>query len=91
MKRFVRVTNNKIVIRGRLMTINSFGFDSSQNFPQITATVNATVYLAPKSQGVSAGASPQGPVATGGATPQPSSATPAPAPAATPTATVTTR
>jgi Tfp pilus assembly protein PilO len=90
MKRFVRVTNNKIVIRGRLMTINSFAFDSSQNFPQITATVSATVYLAPKAQGVSAGASPQGPVATGGAAPQPSS-TPTPAPAATPTATVTTR
>ena len=89
MKRFVRVTNNKIVIRGRLMTINSFTFDSSQNFPQIIATVNATVYLAPKAQGVNAGASPQGPVATGGAAPQTSSATPAPA--ATPTATVTTR
>ena len=89
MKRFVRVTNNKIVIRGRLMTINSFTFDSSQNFPQIVATVNATVYLAPKAQGVSAGASPQGPAATNGAAPQTSSATPAPA--ATPTATVTTR
>lgn len=89
MKRFVRVTNDKIVIRGRLMTINSFSFDSSQNFPQITATVNATVYLAPKAEGVNAGASPQGPAAATGSAPQTSSATPTPS--ATPTATVITR
>lgn len=89
MKRFVRVANDKIVIRGRLMTINSFAFDSSQAFPQITATVNATVYLAPKAEGVNAGASPQGPAAATGSAPQTSSATPAPS--ATPTATVITR
>jgi hypothetical protein len=91
MKRFVRVVNNQIVIRGRLMTINSFSFDSSEAFPQIKAQVSATGYLAPKAEGVDAGATPQGPAAApGGTTPQHassgSSATPP-----TPTATVTPR
>jgi Tfp pilus assembly protein PilO len=91
MKRFVRVVNKHIVIRGRLMTINSFSFDTTGGFPQLTAHVNATVYLAPKAQGVDAGASPQGPApaAGGAAAPaQPASSTPAPP---TPTATVTPR
>jgi hypothetical protein len=61
MKRFVRVANSHIVVRGRLMTVNSFSFDSKDAFPQITATVHATVYLAPKAEGVSAGAAPGGP------------------------------
>jgi hypothetical protein len=75
MKRFVRVANDRIVIRGRLMTINTFSFDTNTDqFPHIKATVHATVYLAPKAQGVSAGASPQGP-ANGTATPPPSSTT----------------
>jgi hypothetical protein len=89
MKRFVRVANDKIVIRGRLMTINSFTFDTTSGFPNIKAQVSATVYLAPKAQGVDAGATPQGPdAAAAGATPQPASGTPAPA-TPTPTATVT--
>jgi hypothetical protein len=86
MKRFVRVANDKIVIRGRLMTINSFTFDTSAGFPEVKAQVHATVYLAPKAQGVDAGATPQGPAPAatqpaGGSAP----ATP------TPTATVTSR
>jgi Tfp pilus assembly protein PilO len=91
MKRFVRVVNNHIVIRGRLMTINSFSFDTSGGFPELTAHVNATVYLAPKAQGVDAGASPQGPApaAAGATTPaQPASSSSTPP---TPTATVTPR
>jgi Tfp pilus assembly protein PilO len=93
MKRFVRVVNNRIVIRGRLMTINSFSFDSSENFPEIKAQVSATVYLAPKAEGVDAGASPAGPAATGtpGATPQTASSSGSSTPPPTPTATVTPR
>jgi hypothetical protein len=89
MKRFVKVANNKIEIRGRLMTIDTFTFDSS-SFPQIKAQVSATVYLAPKAQGVSAGASPQGPVpaSTPGSTPSTASSSPS---TPTPTAAVTTR
>jgi hypothetical protein len=88
MKRFVRVANQQLVIRGRLMTINSFTFDTAGGFPEIKAQVNATVYLAPKAQGVDAGASPQGPAGADGATPAQPASSSAPAPP-TPTATVT--
>jgi hypothetical protein len=91
MKRFVRVANNRIVIRGRLMTINSFSFDSSEAFPQIKAQVSATVYLAPKAEGVDAGASPQGPAAGSGAGTTQSAAPGTSSPPPTPTATVTPR
>ncbi|MEA2428152.1 MAG: hypothetical protein QOF37_1780 [Thermoleophilaceae bacterium] len=73
MKRFVAVANNRIIVRGRLMTINAFSFTTANDtFPQIKATVKATVYLAPKTQGVSAGATSQGPA---GAAPAPGSQT----------------
>ena len=92
MKRFVRVVNNRIVIRGRLMTINSFTFDSSENFPEIKAQVSATVYLAPKAEGVDAGATPAGPASSSpGAGPQTASSSGSSAPPPTPTATVTPR
>jgi Tfp pilus assembly protein PilO len=83
MKRFVRVANDEIIVRGRLMTIDSFTFDSSESFPSLKATVHASVYLAPKAQGVSAGATQSGP---DGATPAPDgtqTASSSPTPAAT--------
>ncbi|GAC1317971.1 MAG: hypothetical protein NVSMB25_06640 [Thermoleophilaceae bacterium] len=65
MKRFVQVANNKVVVRGRLVTINGFSFDGTgqPGFPTITAKIHTTVYLAPKQQGLTAGANPQGPAA----------------------------
>jgi hypothetical protein len=89
MKRFVKVANDKIVIRGRLMTIDSFTFDSAA-FPQIKAQVSATVYLAPKAQGVDAGATPQGPAATTPSGEAPRTASSSSPGTPTPTATVTT-
>jgi Tfp pilus assembly protein PilO len=91
MKRFVRVANDdNIVVRGRLMTIDSFNWKAdAQNWPQLTAEVHATVYLAPKAQGVNAGATPQGPgaapvtPASGGAAPAAPSSPATTAPAAT--------
>jgi Tfp pilus assembly protein PilO len=89
MKRFVRVANEDIVVRGRLITIDSLNWKADPaSFPNLTAEVHATVYLAPKAEGVSAGATPQGPGATPAsapaATPTPAPSTPAtPAPAAT--------
>jgi Tfp pilus assembly protein PilO len=67
MKRFVRVSNDKILVRGRLMTVNKFTFEVDQNTHALKATVHATVYLSPKTEGVSAGATSQGPA--GAATP----------------------
>jgi len=90
MKRFVKVVNDDIVVRGRLMTIDQFKWKTEpEKWPFLTAEVHASVYLAPKAEGVSAGASPQGPGATPAPTPA-SGSTPAPSTPATtaPAATV---
>jgi Tfp pilus assembly protein PilO len=74
LKRFVNVTNNRILVHGRLMTIDSLTFAPSApnstgpTSSKLTASVGATVYLAPNAQGTSAGATPQGPAATSTAT-----------------------
>jgi Tfp pilus assembly protein PilO len=75
MKRFVRVVNKQIMVRGRLMTIDTMSFDSEDHFPSLKAEFRATVYLSPKDEGVTAGATPDGPP---GATPA-SGGSPAPA------------
>jgi Tfp pilus assembly protein PilO len=86
-KRFVSLTNENVVVSGRLLTVESVRWASDgEVFPQLRAEIKATIYLSPKAQGVTAGATPQGP-STGapadGTTPAPST------PAAAPTATVT--
>lgn len=91
-KRFVQLQNNQLVVSGRLITINNLEFklptnsgpQTNPSMPRLTATVGATVYLAPKSQGVAAGATPSGPAGTGSstATPVSGSSTPSAAPAA---------
>jgi Tfp pilus assembly protein PilO len=79
-KRFVHVVNNDVVVNGRLMTVQSVNFASDPEiFPRIKATMTASVYLSPLSQGVTAGATPAGPAAPATT---PASTTPAPAPAA---------
>jgi hypothetical protein len=70
LQRFVVASNNRISVRGRLMTLNALNLGASTaGFPQITATVSATTYLVPASQGLLAGATPTGPA---GASPAPS-------------------
>lgn len=76
MKRFVRVANERIDVNGRLMTIDGLTFTST-DFPTIKADVKATVYLSPKSQGTTGGATPQGP-ATAPTAPTTSSSTTSP-------------
>jgi hypothetical protein len=75
-KRFVRVANDDIRVKGRLMTIDTMTF-SSDKPPTVTAKVTASVYLAPKSEGATGGATSQGP-----STATPAAATPAPSTAA---------
>jgi Type II secretion system (T2SS), protein M len=60
MKRFVRVANDRINVRGRLMTVDTLDF-KTKGFPRLEAQVSAKVYLAPKKQGATAGADPNGP------------------------------
>ena len=103
LKRFVYVASGGIQVKGRLMVIDSFSFktgeetgkSSSSKGGSVQAEVKATVYLSPKQEGASAGATPQGPAqgqpqeasgTPGGASPAtPPPATPTPA---APTATV---
>jgi Tfp pilus assembly protein PilO len=89
-KRFVRVANQDVLVSGRLLTIESVNWTSdSEIFPRLRAEVGATIYLSPLSQGVTAGATPEGPASTTPATTTPAETAPAPAPAAAPTATAT--
>jgi hypothetical protein len=86
-KRFVSLTNEQVVVSGRLLTVENVKWASdSELFPRIKAEIKATIYLSPKAQGVTAGATPQGP-STGtpadGTTPAPAEGTPAAAPSAT--------
>jgi hypothetical protein len=82
LKRFVSVTNSSVLVSGRLVTVESVRWASDEAiFPHIRAEITATIYLSPKAQGVTAGATPQGP---------PTGTTPADsAPAVVPTATAT--
>jgi Tfp pilus assembly protein PilO len=89
-KRFVRVANQNVVVSGRLITVEGVKFSSDPElFPRIKAELKATIYLAPKSQGTTAGATSSGPApATPGAPTTPAStpsSTPSPAPTATAT------
>jgi Pilus assembly protein, PilO len=87
LKRFVHLANNKISVRGRLITIDSLKFTSSaQNFPNLEADVSATVYLSPKDGGTTAGATSSGPATTtpGATASSGSSASQPSTPAATP-------
>lgn len=91
LKRFVSVANDKVAVGGRLMTVDSFKFSTEEDsFPKLKAEVTATVYLSPKKEGSTAGASPKGPSGSSPATPAGGGGGGAsPSPAATPTATAT--
>ncbi len=87
LKRFVQVANGNLLVSGRLITINSLTF-STTTYPALTAAVSATVYLAPKAQGTTAGATPAGPNTAAGGSPAvaPASQTSTPSTPATPAA-----
>jgi Tfp pilus assembly protein PilO len=62
MKRFVRVANDRLEVRGRLLTIDSLSFESNPElFPTLKVDLTATIYLASQAQGATGGATPQGP------------------------------
>jgi type IV pilus assembly protein PilO len=85
-KRFVSETQNNVLVSGRLVTVEGIRWSSDEQiFPRIRAEIDATIYLSPKSQGVTAGATPSGPSTT-----TPASGTePTTTPTTTPTATAT--
>jgi Tfp pilus assembly protein PilO len=82
-KRFVSLTNQNVLVSGRLVTVESVRWASdAEIFPKLRAEIKATIYLSPKAEGVTAGATPQGP-ATGDTVPA-ESAPVAPTAAVTP-------
>ena len=86
-KRLVSLTNENVVVSGRLLTVETIRWSSDEEiFPKIKAEISATVYLSPKAQGVTAGATPQGPATT---TPAGGGTAPAESTPSTPTATAT--
>lgn len=79
LQQFVVAGQNRITVRGRLLTVNAISFQAGPTgFPQIEATVSATTYMAPASTGLTAGASAAGPAGTTSTTPS-SSGSAAPA------------
>jgi type II secretory pathway pseudopilin PulG len=68
LEQFVVVTNKGLQVSGRLLSLNAISLGpSAAGFPNITATISATTYLVPASEGVLNGATPLGPSASGGA------------------------
>ncbi len=64
-KRFVHTAGTSVVVGGRLITIEGVNYSSDPElFPKIKAELKATVYLSPKAEGTSAGATPAGPPST---------------------------
>ncbi len=63
-KRYVESSRDDVLVRGRLITVDSIDFKSEPDtFPAITATLTATAYLAPAAEGSTAGATASGPEA----------------------------
>lgn len=62
---FVVSQNGTLMVRGRLMTINAINLvPGPSGFPQISATVSATTYIVPPTQGTTGGATAAGPAPT---------------------------
>jgi Tfp pilus assembly protein PilO len=65
MERFVTLRNEKMNVTGRLLRLESIDLQVDQDgFPNIRAQIGANSYLVPETQGLTAGATPQGPAAT---------------------------
>lgn len=66
----VKTTNSKVSVDGRLLTINSFTLDAApKGFPKLQASFSVTTYLTPPEQGLTGGATAEGPAPTATATP----------------------
>lgn len=65
LERFVVANNRRVSVSGRLLSLDAINLSpGAGGFPQIAATVSATTYLLPSSEGLLAGATPSGPAPT---------------------------
>jgi hypothetical protein len=73
MERFVTLRNKQLNVTGRLLRLETIDLQVDQaGFPNIRAQIGANSYLVPETQGLTAGATAQGPgTATPAATPAP--------------------
>jgi hypothetical protein len=70
LEHFVTVRNERIDVTGRLMRVETISLvPDTTGFPRIRAEIGASSYLVPSTQGLTGGASPQGPAATATTTP----------------------
>lgn len=87
--RFVAVKQQRLDVTGRLMVLDSVSLlPDATGFPNMRAQISATTYMLPPAEGLTAGASAQGPGTASAATP---AAAPAPgtaAPSTPPTAAI---
>ena len=85
----VKRNRRGLVVSGRLLTIDAITFKEGDfGFPQVKASIAATAYVLPATQGLLGGATPQGPGGATAATPAPVSTPSASTP---PSAVVTAR
>lgn len=62
LEHFVTVSNRRIDVTGRLLLLQSISLlPDAKGFPHMRAQINATTYLVPDAQGLTAGATAQGP------------------------------
>ena len=62
LQNFVVSKDNRLLISGRLMTINAISLSpNATGFPEISASVSATTYIVPATQGPTGGATAAGP------------------------------
>lgn len=64
LQQFVVATNQNVSVSGRLMSLNAITLSPSAGSGQLTATISATTYLLPASQGLLNGATPAGPASS---------------------------
>jgi hypothetical protein len=64
---FLVVRDRALAVRGRFMTVDGIALTAApEGFPRIQASIGATTYLLPASQGLTNGATPSGPAPAGG-------------------------
>jgi Type II secretion system (T2SS), protein M len=62
---FASTSGDDVSVHGRLLTVDAFALTASRlGFPRVKASINATAYLVPQDEGLTGGATPQGPGAT---------------------------
>jgi hypothetical protein len=65
LERYIKPTRESVRVRGRLLLVDGIALTAAgDGFPKMKASIAATAYLLPTSQGLFDGASPQGPSAS---------------------------